>query len=93
MFVPYVDGGIKNFDECHSCRSWMHYERLKNNYLNKVREELFKNAVFLEYTSIKEKDKVVPLPAAKKAKHCLGVLTSLKKKETFASFLFAKSSL
>ena len=57
----------------------------ESNELNEVREELFKNAVFLEFSSIENEDKVVPLPAAKKAKLSLGALTSLKKKETVSS--------
>lgn len=50
--------------------------------LNKVREELLKNAVFLEFSAIEEEDEVLPSPAPKKAKLSLGALTSLKKKET-----------
>ena len=47
--------------------------------LGEVKEELFKNAVFLEFP-VEEED-VLPVPASKKAKLSLGALTSLKKSE------------
>ena len=53
--------------------------------LNEVREELLKNAAFLEFSADEEEDEALPSPAPKKAKLSLGALTSLKKKETVSS--------
>ena len=55
--------------------------------LHEVKEELLKNAVFLE-CSIEDED-VLPVPVAKKAKLSLGALTSLKKPEKRSSSLAA----
>jgi hypothetical protein len=49
--------------------------------LDEVKEELLKNAVFLELPV----EDVLPVPVAKKAKLSLGALTSLKKSEKTSS--------
>ncbi len=49
--------------------------------LHEVKEELLKNAVFLEMPV----EDVLPVPVAKKAKLSLGALTSLKKSEKTSS--------
>ena len=61
--------------------------------LNEVREELLKNAAFLEFSADEEEDEALPSPAPKKAKLSLGALTSLKKKETVSSTSSPRSPL
>ena len=50
--------------------------------LDKVTEELLKNAVFLATPVQDQENDVLPVPVPKKVKLSLGALTSLKKPET-----------
>ena len=52
--------------------------------LDKVNEELLKNAVFLATPVQDQENDVLPVPVPKKAKLSLGALTSLKKPETMS---------
>ena len=52
--------------------------------LDKVKEELLKNAVFLATPVQDQENDVLPVPVPKRAKLSLGALTSLKKPETMS---------